>query len=361
MEVHMVAGLNYNAYAQAFTPYAISEEQSFLFLQAPYTLSPTGSGPIAPENPAVLVVGNATETAIALLNPSNNSGVSGEAIVHINQQSGTVSLDVVASGLTPGQVHPQHIHGFDNGQPSLLPNLTLDTNNDGLVEDPEGAPVVGPVLLAGHSSGAVDRIEVNTDYPTADASGNLRFHQDYHFNLADPAQAQIFQELEQRIAGREFQIHGLTVAPGQDSTLPPGGYDPSLPVANGAFVPVVDENTAGVARLYEGLLDRAPDLQGLVYWATAAQSGASAGAIAQAFLFSPEYQALHTTPLTNAQFVSDLYENALDRAPDTAGLQFWTDALAFGTSRAQVALGIAESPEAQQHLPLGVQDVWHII
>ncbi|WP_407658693.1 DUF4214 domain-containing protein [Methylobacterium planeticum] len=70
---------------------------------------------------------------------------------------------------------------------------------------------------------------------------------------------------------------------------------------------------------------------------------APAVAIAQAFLFSPEYQALHTTPLTNAQFVSDLYENALDQASEAAGLQFWTDALAFGASRAQVALGISES------------------
>ncbi|WP_191970303.1 DUF4214 domain-containing protein [Methylobacterium planeticum] len=32
-----------------------------------------------------------------------------------------------------------------------------------------------------------------------------------------------------------------------------------------------------MARLYEGLLDRAPDLQGLVYWATAAQNGACCG------------------------------------------------------------------------------------
>lgn len=350
-----------DSFFQNFIASASQEEQQRLLLQAPYTLSPTGSGPIAPENPSVPAVANATGTVIASLEPSNNSGVSGQAFVHIDHQSGTVSLDVVASGLQPNQIHPQHIHGFDNGAPSLLPNLTLDANKDGLVEDPEGAVVVGPVILAGHASGTIDRIEINTDFPTADASGNLIFHQDYRFNLSDPGQAQIFQELEQRIAGREFQIHGLNVAPGQDSTLPGGGYDPSLPVANGVFLPVVNQATADITRLYEGLLDRAPDAEGLRGWVNYAATGASEATIAQRFLDSPEYAQLHTSQPNNTQFVQSLYEDVLGRTAEAQGLQGWVAALEGGTSRADVTAQIVQSPEAQNHMPVGVDQGWHIV
>src|SRR3712207_8464806 len=48
---------------------------------------------------------------------------------------------------------------------------------------------------------------------------------------------------------------------------------------------------------------------GLLYWVGAAQTGASATSIVQGFLGSAEYQALHPTPLTDAQFVAELYEN----------------------------------------------------
>ena len=230
---------------------SLQDEQNLLTLLAPYTLSPTGSGPLAPENPAIPALANATETVVAKLTPSNNSGVSGEAVVHIDKQSGTVSLDVIASGLTPGQIHPQHIHGFDDDRPSLLPNITLDTDRDGFVEDPEGAPVIGPALLSGTASGAVTNVEISNDFPIADANGNLRFHQDYHFNLANPTQASIFQNLEQRIAGREFQIHGLTVAAGEgdgtgNEVNGTAGYKIALPVANGAFLPLAAvEGTTG--------------------------------------------------------------------------------------------------------------------
>jgi uncharacterized protein DUF4214 len=355
-----------NAFLQSFIMSSQEEEQQRLQLQAPYSLNPLGTGPVAPENPIVPAVANATNTAVAVLNPSNNSGVSGEAIVHIDKQAGIVTLDVVASGLTPDQIHPQHIHGFDDDQPSLLPNITLDGDRDGFVEDPEGATVVGPALLSGTASGAVTNVEISTDFPTADANGNLRFHQEYRFDLTDPNQQAIFENLEQRIAGREFQIHGLDILPGEgDNTgfevngTP--GYAIALPVANGVFLPVVDQATAEVARLYVGLLDRAPDVGGLQYWANAVETGTSLSSIAQNFLGSAEYSAQHTTSLSDAQFISGLYEDALGRTPDAGGQQYWTDTLTQGTSRADVAVLISESAEAQAHLPIGVDQGWHIV
>ncbi|MDR7040423.1 MULTISPECIES: DUF4214 domain-containing protein [Methylobacterium] len=353
-------------FLQSFVQSATQEEQERLLLLAPYTLAPDGSGPVADERPVVPAVANATDTVIATLSPSNNSGVSGQAIVQIDETAGTVTLDVVASGLTPNEIHPQHIHGFDNDSPSLLPNITLDIDLDGFVEDPEGADVVGPVILSGTASGNVTNQELSDDFPVADAAGNLRFHQEYRFDLSDPTEAAIFQNLQDRIAGREFQIHGLTVQEGQGACTDyevdgTGGYIPVLPVANGIFLPVVDTVTAEVARLYVGVLDRAPDTGGLEYWSSSLGNGASLTSVAAAFLGSAEYGALHPTPLTDTQFVENLYADALGRAPDAGGQQYWVGVLGSGTPRADVAVGIAESPEAQQSFPIGVEQGWQIV
>jgi hypothetical protein len=209
----------------------------------PYMLDPDGTGPAAPENPAVLAAGEEADTFAAPLAPSNNSGVTGLAVAEFDEEAGTVELSVWASGLTPDQVHPQHIHGFADDRPSLLPNISLDTDTDGFVEGPEGEPVIGPVLLSATASGEVTNIPVSEDFPVADVEGDLEFAQTYTFNLNEEDDALIFQELKDRFVGREFQIHGLEVLPnhgeGTDFEVNgTGGYVAELPVANGVFLPL---------------------------------------------------------------------------------------------------------------------------
>jgi hypothetical protein len=135
----------------------------------------------------------------------------------------------------------------------------------------------------------------------------------------------------------------------------------------GVFVGDVSETA--VARLYHGLLERAPDAGGLQsFGAVVAQGTATSGAgalqalksVANVMLASPEYAASHGS-LTNAQYVDEVFEGALGRHADTAGLSFWQDALAHGASRADVALGIAQSQEAQAHLVGNVEDGWHLV
>lgn len=111
-----------------------------------------------------------------------------------------------------------------------------------------------------------------------------------------------------------------------------------------------DPNGGEIARLYYGLLDRSPDYAGLDSWK---QSGLSIQDIAKSFLASPEYAADHGNP-SNTEFVTQLYEGALGREPEAAGLNSWVAALDQGASRASIALGISESPESVQHNnPLG--------
>jgi hypothetical protein len=112
-----------------------------------------------------------------------------------------------------------------------------------------------------------------------------------------------------------------------------------------------------VALLYQGALGRTPDAAGLAYWdglATALPpsviaSGAYAlsdqSSIAAGFTGSPEFTTKYGT-LNNTQFVTQLYANVLDRAPDVAGLNFWVGLLNNGNTRAHVLVGFADSAEA---------------
>jgi hypothetical protein len=225
--------------AQAFTFLA----GEGLDLLRPYQLNPEGTGPAAPESPAVLAAAEQTDTFVALLTPANDSGVLGAALVHFDEEQGDVTIAVRASGLTPNEVHPQHIHGFEDDRPSLIPTIALDQDLDGFVEGPEAGPVYGPVLLAATASGEVSREAVSADFPRADANGNLSFIQTYDFDLSNADDAFVFEELQDRLVGRLFQIHGLELKPGEGEGTDfevngSGGYIPELGVANGVLLPL---------------------------------------------------------------------------------------------------------------------------
>ena len=98
-----------------------------------------------------------TETAFTLLTPGNNSGVLGLARATLD--GATLTVDVVASGLTPGQVHPFHLHGFLDDRPERLAVAADDADGDGFVETPEGeANAYGPVIAGLTASGdALDK------------------------------------------------------------------------------------------------------------------------------------------------------------------------------------------------------------
>lgn len=218
----------------------LQHAQAALGALAPYQLNQQGTGPLAPE-PAGAATG-ATSYA-ALLLPSNNSGAIGATTVSIDAAADTVTVDLYMVGLTPNQVHASHIHGFSNEAPSLVPNLSLDADRDGFVEDQEGEGVIGPVILGLTRDGSISDAVLTGNYASADANGTLRVQQTYKFDASNPAQATLLSELEARLAGREVQVHGLDVTAQQgagtvnevDGTA---GYKPNLPVANGVLLPL---------------------------------------------------------------------------------------------------------------------------
>jgi uncharacterized protein (TIGR03118 family) len=103
-----------------------------------------------------------------------------------------------------------------------------------------------------------------------------------------------------------------------------------------------------VANLYQLLLHRVPDPGGLAAFVGFLGSGGTVEQAAASIAGSPEYLADHGGTPTG--FVTALYQDALNRSPDTGGLAGFTGLLAHGGSDAQVAAAIFGSLEYQQDL-----------
>ena len=139
------------------------------------------------------------------------------------------------------------------------------------------------------------------------------------------------------LAGNDILI-GLG---GSDTLLGGDGNDR----LNGGDAPEVSATEAFVYRLYLSTLGREPDQGGLQGWVNVLDAGVNTQAdVAAGFVTSTEFQNTYGA-LDNAGFVELLYNNVLNRSSDPAGLQGWLDALAAGTTRAEVVLGFTNSPE----------------
>jgi hypothetical protein len=99
-----------------------------------------------------------------------------------------------------------------------------------------------------------------------------------------------------------------------------------------------------VYRMYGTAFDRAPDAPGFEVWDGLVAGGLSLTTMASSFLNSAEFQTRYGT-LSNSDFVTLLYNNALDRAPDPAGFSGWLSYLNGGGSRASLMVAFSESAE----------------
>lgn len=100
-----------------------------------------------------------------------------------------------------------------------------------------------------------------------------------------------------------------------------------------------------IVRLYVALLRRVPDEGGFRFWISERNGGRSLASVASSFQASSEFLDSNAD-LTNAEFVTLLYNNVLERQPDAAGLAFWVGQLDSGAqSTDQVVLAFTESSE----------------
>jgi Ca2+-binding RTX toxin-like protein len=118
----------------------------------------------------------------------------------------------------------------------------------------------------------------------------------------------------------------------------------------------ISGNAGKVYRLYQAAMDRAPDKGGLGYYIAAADKGASFEDIAAGFTQSKEWADLYGASSSTEAFLTNLYDNALHRAPDQQGMAFWTDVLAKGYSREYVLMEFSESAENQAQVIGAIQN-----
>jgi Ca2+-binding RTX toxin-like protein len=108
----------------------------------------------------------------------------------------------------------------------------------------------------------------------------------------------------------------------------------------------IDGNAGQTYRLYQAAFARPPDVPGLSFWIGQMDSGATLPAVAAQFIGSAEFISKYGANPSNADFVTLLYQNVLNRLPDAAGLAFWVNQLDAGTiSRPEVLIGFSESVE----------------
>lgn len=99
--------------------------------------------------------------------------------------------------------------------------------------------------------------------------------------------------------------------------------------------------------LYVAYFNRAPDALGLGFWGTAHAQGMPLAEIAGLFANQDETRALYDDDMNALRFVSEIYQNVLGRAPDMDGLLFWTTALESGAvSRSTFVLELLQGAKA---------------
>jgi hypothetical protein len=156
-----------------------------------------------------------------------------------------------------------------------------------------------------------------------------------------------------RIEARRDEVVVEPLGEGALAIAGPGGENDRLAgvervsLEDGALVSGAPSEDAGfVFRLFEGLLDRAPDA-GLLFWLDALEAGAPRESVAEAFLGSEEFALRRPGPVSDEAFVEGLFLDFLERPGDAAGRTFFVERLGEGLARADLAARFAESAEAE--------------
>lgn len=116
---------------------------------------------------------------------------------------------------------------------------------------------------------------------------------------------------------------------------------PSLPSAPGLSLSEVQD----MALLYQAALNRQPDSNGLNYFVGDLQAGQSLQDIANSFYLASEFRA-QFQQFDDHSYVNQLYRNVLGREADQTGLSYWLHDIEInGRSHADVLVSFAQSDE----------------
>jgi hypothetical protein len=154
---------------------------------APVLLLPVACAVLAATTPTAAAHGNHTPAGDSTagepgsysieLGELNGSGSTGVAVLTL-AEDGSLTVNIEARGMVPGQPHAQHVHGDSSLERDFTcPTQDADIDGDGIVNTLEGLPSYGEIHIALTTDGdatpasglAVDR------FPVADADGSFSY------------------------------------------------------------------------------------------------------------------------------------------------------------------------------------------
>lgn len=150
-----------------------------------------------------------------------------------------------------------------------------------------------------------------------------------------------------------------------------GGHDAVINVERLQFddtaVALDINGSAGAAyRLYQAALDRPAEKAGLGFWIYQLDRGLTLDDMVQDIINTqPEFIKKYGANPTDTEFVNLLYANVLHRTPDAAGYDFWVKALTnHDTTHVGIVKFFSESPENQAQVIGSIQNgidytPWH--
>ena len=238
------------------------------------------------------------------------------------------------------------LNGGDGPELSTLEGFVYRLYLSTLGREPDSNGLYGWVSVlesggndqSGVASGFVNSAEFQATYGALDDSGFVELlYNNVLGRASDPAGLQGWLDAMSSGLSRADVVLGFS----NSAEFISNTEYPSLQY----FASLTEGNLGAVYRAYEAVLDRAPDIGGFQGWLDVLDSQQSTlQQVIDGFTGSAEFQTTYGT-LTDAEFVTLLYNNVLQRSPDTAGLQAWLDQLSSGTTRAEVVLGFSESSE----------------
>jgi len=114
---------------------------------------------------------------------------------------------------------------------------------------------------------------------------------------------------------------------------------------------ITAEQQTQLIEVYVASFNRAPDADGLAYWATQLEGGMELEQIARSFFVQPEAASFYPESLTTAEFVDQVYLNVLNRTADADGKAYWVNELDTGLQdRAKFLLAIINAAKTSTNL-----------
>ncbi len=108
-------------------------------------------------------------------------------------------------------------------------------------------------------------------------------------------------------------------------------------------------NTA-TAQLYVSLFGRAPDVNGLPFWAAKFSSSQTFEKVTAQMIADPAFSAYYPSPIDYANFVNKIYINSFGRTGDPAGMAYWTAQLNSGLSPGSMIVSLILGARGVDHV-----------